>query len=82
MRMAKREASSRSDERKKSTAIPEKGACVECGVVVKLSICPYCNRSFCDEHFPKHLRWEKRHEGIDSTIKKKDLMKQWKVGGV
>lgn len=61
----------------------KKDACFECGESgEELLECPYCHRRFCGDHFYKHVRWEKRHEGLESTIKKKDLMKQWKVGGV
>jgi len=59
--------------------------CFDCGKPRsegELLECPYCHRNFCKDHYEKHVRWEKRHEGLEPTIKKKDLMKQWKVGGI
>jgi hypothetical protein len=30
----------------------------------KLEKCQYCSNLYCEEDYPTHMAWERRHEGI------------------
>ena len=39
--------------------------CATCGrEFPKLEKCQYCNNLYCDEDYPTHMAWERRHAGI------------------
>ena len=39
--------------------------CATCGKELpKLEKCQYCGQEFCEEDYPKHMAWERRHAGI------------------
>jgi predicted amidophosphoribosyltransferase len=39
--------------------------CATCGKELpKLEKCQYCGNEFCEEDYPKHMAWERRHAGL------------------
>jgi len=43
--------------------------CSTCGVEKdKLEKCEYCGKRFCGGDYPKHMAWERRHDGLAGDV--------------